>query len=103
MRRSPTRFLAETFGSPSTTQPLEMRGWVGHGVPNSSGVRLRTRRLPAVVDVGPDQPLVDLGDPCQLLFGERRERGAGCILLCLVGIAGAGDDDADAGLVDHPA
>ena len=55
------------------------------------------------MNVPADQGVVDLSNPLELLFAQRRQRGRGYVLSHLLAVAGAGDDGADARLIDHPA
>src|SRR3954471_11700858 len=59
--------------------------------------------LPAVVDLRADQLVVHGLDDLQLAFGERAEGRGADVAGDLLGVAGAGDDDRDAGLVEDPA
>ena len=61
------------------------------------------RALPARVNVGADQAVVDVAHAGELLLAQRRERGRGRVRRDLLGVARARDHGADAGLVDHPA
>src|SRR5881392_1546300 len=62
----------------------------------------RWERLPAGLDVLADEAVVDVGGAGQLVVCERREGRDGGVLADLLGVAGAGNHDADAGLVDDP-
>ena len=59
--------------------------------------------LPAVVDVLADAAVVDVAQRVLLLGGQRRQVGGRGVAAGLLGVARAGDDGGDAGLVDEPA
>src|SRR5262249_56169915 len=60
-------------------------------------------RLPAVVPLGPDAPVVNVLDAPQLLAGQRRQRRGAGVLPRLFDVPRAGDHRGDAGLLDDPA
>src|SRR4051794_26062190 len=59
--------------------------------------------LPALVDIGPDPPVVQLGDGLAGSGAERRQLGGGRVRPGLFDGARARDHRAHPGLVDHPA
>src|SRR5690606_6827321 len=62
----------------------------------------RASGLPAVVDLGADQLVVDRADTGVDGFRERGQRGRGSVATRLVSVAGPWDDHADPRLVEDP-
>src|SRR4249919_2493292 len=62
-----------------------------------------TGRLPAVVHLGADAPVVEAFDRGELGWGERWQAGRSRVLPGLPGAGGTGDHRGDPGLVDDPA